>query len=149
MISIENIEPNVSYDKNIDLNEYLGRGHGHSFSSSTYFTTTSLNRWSIEVTAILLTIPILWSGVKSFPRDCMKSPGFPFGPKNENCSNVSKQVRANSSRNFLVDSVSFVQKLIQKLNKLTKKQILYKILTDRWTISRWMNWSLIEQRNYL
>lgn len=87
-------------------NANLGRGHGHNFSSSTYLTTTSLKRCSIEVTANLFTIPMLWSAVKSLSTGWINSPGFPFGPKNENCNNVSKQVRAKSSRNLRVESVS-------------------------------------------
>lgn len=69
---------------------YLGRGHFPlSFSSSTYFTNTSLHRLRRTSRANSATLPSDWSAWRS-------TSGVPF--TNENWRRVSKQDLANSSR---------------------------------------------------
>ena len=82
---------------------YLGRGHFPlSRSSSTCFRTTSWQRWRRDITAIFVIPP-------SSLRDLLMK---------ENRSSVSKHVLANSSRSFLLESVSRLNKsLINFMNK--------------------------------
>ena len=69
---------------------YLGRGHFPlSFSSSTYFTNTSLHLLRRTSRANSATLPSDWSAWRS-------TSGVPF--TNENWRRVSKQDLANSSR---------------------------------------------------
>ena len=69
---------------------YLGRGHFPlSFSSSTYFTNTSLHRLRRTSRANSATLPSDWSAWRS-------TSGVPL--TNENWRRVSKQDLANSSR---------------------------------------------------
>lgn len=100
--------------KDISAIRCLGSGQfPDNVSSSMNLIKTSWNLWSKDVTTSLFTKPMSFKKEGQFEESAdgklvawINKLGFPFGPKKENWSKVSKQQRANSSFNFLVDSVS-------------------------------------------
>lgn len=107
----------------ISLNRYLGRGHFPlCLSSSLNFLRTSSKRCSRAVIANWPATPpslfVSWMLVPSL---------FALSSKRENCSSVSKQVLANSSRNFISVSQPGLAAVAEWIDPLFNKTTTFRM----------------------